>query len=76
MGKLSDRGCGKPGEWQALREESRSKSGNKGPLVGALERRGTTPVSALRERKEKFLRPSSPTQADGFCQGDCKEGAS
>lgn len=76
MDKLSDRGCGRPGEWQTLGEESRSESGNKGPLVGALERRGTTPVSALRERKQKFPPPSAGAQADGFCQGDCKEGAS
>lgn len=53
MGKLSDWGCGRPGEWQALGEESRSKSGNKGLLVGALERRGTTPVSALRGKEGK-----------------------
>lgn len=62
MGKLSDRGYGRPGEWQALGEESRSKSGNKGPLVGALERRGddTCKRAPGKEGKVSTAKRSSP----------------
>lgn len=46
-------GCWRAVECQELGEESGSRNGNKGPLVGALEERRAIPVSELLGRGRK-----------------------